>query len=381
MPPTHRHVPYHAKHTGHPRCFQRDTQASTREIVARGRDKPRHVVRPPHCHDITRVITGYESIKLLTLAKPTEIEQVITHHLAVMSEEYRLIGTLTAFTDSDGKTYPLDSWMEIVRRTNLSMKTCVKGKMIKTFFSDDTHEPAPTPSGMHMFAVPREITECLIQDALKDAHDMYWNPEHRANKSIHMINPMPNPACNMLFYPGCGQRNPSIKDVFQVLFAEAPALARYALIYLSVIRDILRLDNDEMQSVNLCLNHYDPNAAINPHVDTVFMFNGTLGPIFTVAMGPSEKMIDLLPVLLPESYKPVRVFSKPNEIMLMDGEARTLWAHSKPWNYPQEQYTLVFKCPEFRTKTHEIPFQYEGNSLTIPCHYVSPFESKSKSLP
>jgi hypothetical protein len=169
------------------------------------------------------------------------------------------------------------------------------------------------------------------------------------------------------------------KDVFKVLFEEAPILARYALIYLAAIRDILKLDDNEVEDVYMSLNHYDPNGAINPHVDTVFMFNGTLGPIFTVAMGPSEKMIDLLPVLLPDSHKPVRVFSKPNELMLMDGEARTLWAHSKPWNYPEEQFTLVFKCPEYKTKTHEIPFECDGNRLVIPYHYTSPFQNQTDS--
>jgi hypothetical protein len=132
--------------------------------------------------------------------------------------------------------------------------------------------------------------------------------------------------------------------------------------------------------VSMALNHYDPMAAINPHVDTVYMFNGTLGPIFTVAMGPSEKLLDLIPVLLPDTYKPVRIFSKPNEIMLMDGEARTLWAHSKPLNYPHEQFTLVFKCPEYRTKTHTIPFQYEGTRLSIPYHYTSPSSDWAQSL-
>lgn len=335
--------------------------------------------KSPPGHDISRSITCYDSLKDLKLANPIEVEHARTHLIQPMSEDYRLFGKLTAYTDASGKTYPLDSWMEIVPSINRVLKTCVNGKMIKTFFSDDTHKPACTPSGMHVFAVPREITECLIRDALRDANNIYWNPRHRANRSIHMIKPAPVPACNLLFYAGCGQGNPSIKDVIQILFAEAPALARYVLMYLSAIRDIFRLDHDQMQSVILCLNHYDPNAAINPHVDTVFLFNGTLGPILTVAMGPSEKMIDLLPVLRPDSYQPVRVFSKPNQLMLLDGEARTLWAHSKPWNYEHDQYTLVFKCPEFHTKTHDIPFEYDGHSLPIPCHYVSPVESKTPS--
>ena len=399
MSPAHRYAPYEMNRNKHHHddCHRRDMQAPRRDSFVsrsprarketdhdchRRRDsaveKQKTAVHLSHVQD-AHLITCYDNMERLKLSTPVEVKHVITHLLTVISEDYRLLGKLTPFVDSSGKTFPLDSWMEIVRRTNLVMKTCVKGKMIKTFFSDDTHQPAPTPSGLHLFAVPREMTESLIQSALRDADNIYWNPRHRANNRIHIVSNTPKPACNMLFYPGCGGINPSIQDVFQILFAETPSLAMYALMYLSLIRDILGLDSDELQSVKMCLNHYDPNAAINPHVDTVFMFNGTLGPIFTVAMGPSEKMIDLLPVLLPDSHKPVRVFSKPNELMLMDGEARTLWAHSKPWNYPEEQFTLVFKCPEYKTKTHEIPFECDGNRLVIPYHYTSPFQNQTDS--
>lgn len=320
-------------------------------------------------------ITCFQDLKNLELGKPTRVENVIAHVLKVMSEEYRLLGKLTAYTDSNGNSCPLDHWNEIIRRTNFTLKTCVNGKMIiKTYYADDTSEPTKPPKGMHIFAPPREITQDLIQDALHDAREIYWNPVHRANKDIHITKNTPSPACNMLFYTGCPHREPNIKNVFKILFTHAPALATYALIYVRMMMDILRLDIEEMESIYMALNHYDPDAAINPHIDTVYPFKGKLGPIFTVAMGQSEKMIDLLPVLLPDSHQPMRIFSKPNELMLMDGEVRTLWAHSKPWNYPHEQFTIVFKCPEFQTKTHETEIEYEGHKLTIPYHYVSPFE-------
>ena len=322
----------------------------------------------------TEPIICFDSMKLMKPAAPDEMKHPKTHVLTTVSEDYRLLGKLTAYTDpKSGTTFPLNTWMEVIPAINRCLKTCINGKMIKTYHSDDTYQPAiPPPNGLHLFAIPREITEDLIWGALNDAKNIYWNPKHRANKLIHMIKPSPSPACNLLFYPGCGGDNLRTKDVFKVLFEEAPILARYALIYLAAIRDILKLDDNEVEDVYMSLNHYDPNGAINPHVDTVFMFNGTLGPIFTVAMGPSEKLLDLLPVLLPDSHKPMRLFSRPNEIMLMDGESRTLWAHSKPWNYPHEQFTLVFKCPEFPAKSHAIPFEYEGAHLGIPCHYSTP---------
>ena len=363
------------------------TRRNDRQRDVHKRSRPREKKKNPSVcfndihEDLHTSIDSFKSLHTLKLTPAAEIEHVITHILNVSSEDYRLLGKLTVFTDSSGKAYPLDAWKEIIIRTNLAMKTCVNGKMIKTYYVDDTLQSAQAPSGTHVFAVPREITENLIQDALRDANNVYWNPKHRANKTIHIIESSPSPACNMLFYPGCGKQNPSIKDVFQVLFAEAPALARYSMIYLKLIKDILKLDDGEEELVNMCLNHYDPNAAINPHVDTVGTFNGTLGPIFTVAMGASDKMVDLLPVLRPDSFKPMRIFTKPNELLLMDGEVRALWAHSKPLNYPYDQFTLVFKCPEFKNKTHEIPFEYEGNNLVIPCHYATPFKSKSDALP
>lgn len=104
-------------------------------------------------------------------------------------------------------------------------------------------------------------------------------------------------------------------------------------------------------------------AGINPHVDSVYCFDGTLGPIFTVAIGNSEEMLGILPVLYPAfSQVPVRVFSQPNEIMVMDGVslARILWAHGKPWKYPHEQYTLTFKFPELCKKTRVIEHHCEA---------------------
>ena len=60
------------------------------------------------------VINCYDSMKLLKPAIPVEIEHPKTHILTVMSEEYRVYGKMTPYTDAHGVTFPLDSWMEIV---------------------------------------------------------------------------------------------------------------------------------------------------------------------------------------------------------------------------------------------------------------------------
>ena len=321
-------------------------------------------------------INSYNDLHRVKLSIPTLLQRPKICQLNLMSENYRLHGQkLIPYTNAEGVTFPLDSWMEIVPAVNRFMKTCIAGKMIKTYYSDDTGRPARSPSGLHVFAVPRDITQDLIMDAMKDLEKIYWTNRYRQDKRIHIQKHTASPACNLLFYAGCSADQPKISNIFQILFAEAPALARYALMYLSVIRDILKLDSDKMDLVNMTMVHYDPLAGINPHVDTVYLFNGTLGPIFTVAMGPNEKMLDLLPVLLPDSYKPVRLFTKPNELMLVDGESRALYAHGKPLNYPYEQYTLVFKCPEFQTKTHSTLFELDGKILEVPSHYINSSES------
>ncbi len=76
-----------------------------------------------------------------------------------------------------------------------------------------------------------------------------------------------------------------------------------------------------------------------------------------------QRLLDLIPVLDRKEQQSVRVFSKPNKLMLMDGIARTLWAHSKPLDYLHEQLSLVFNCPEFRTKAHTVPFGLEGTFI------------------
>ncbi len=159
----------------------------------------------------------------------------------------------------------------------------MKGRNIKTFHSDDTGQPGHIPSGLHIFAPQREITERLIWDELDDAKNLFWNPKHRANSKIHMIRSTPGPTCNLLFYPGCQKADFTMQDVLDILFVEAPALAQYTLMSSGISCCWL-------ESMTLALNHYDPMGAINQHVDTVYVFNGTLGPIFTVAMGPSEKI-------------------------------------------------------------------------------------------
>ena len=81
----------------------------------------------------------------------------------------------------------------------------------------------------------------------------------------------------------------------------------------------------EMELLQFTLVHYDKSAGLNPCIDSIHMFQNTIGPIFTVAMGETEKLLDMLPLLLPPTEEsPVRLYSQPNDIIVMDGPARVL---------------------------------------------------------
>ena len=98
-------------------------------------------------------------------------------------------------------------------------------------------------------------------------------------------------------------------------------------------------------------------------------------------MGEAEKMLDMLPLLLsPSEGLPVRIYSQPNEIITMDGPARLLWAHSLPWRYPQEQFTLVFKFPELKNKVQTMHATVGEADINIP-YYISPLNQISAKLP
>ena len=125
-----------------------------------------------------------------------------------------------------------------------------------------------------------------------------------------------------------------------------------------------------MELLQFTLVHYDKSAGLNPCIDSIHMFQNTIGPIFTVAMGETEKLLDMLPLLLPPTEEsPVRLYSQPNDIIVMDGPARVLWAHSLPWQYPHEQFTLVFKFPELQNKVQTLNVNVGEANINIP-YYI-----------
>lgn len=299
---------------------------------------------------------------------PAKIKNPECTVVATKSESFRAEGRLQPYQDSNGVTYPIDSLMELVPALNRHLKICENGRAFKTFLSDGTRDPCPVPDGMHMFEAPVEITPQLAAHALHGVNVLYKDPRYRDDPRIHMLERNRPPTNEIVFYSRT-QKQPTYHEVCSVLAEAAPALLEYVMIYSRIIQRVLHITERDMQRVSLSLVHYDPQAGLNPHVDTVHLFGGTLGPIFTVAMGESEKMLDLLPALLSKEFVATRLHSKPNQIMVMDGPSRILWAHAKPWQYDREQFTLVFKFPELPHKIHVVKHRFENVEFDIP-YYV-----------
>jgi alkylated DNA repair dioxygenase AlkB len=299
---------------------------------------------------------------------PVKVRRFRCFAIKTSSESYRASNNLKPYQDSAGVTYPIDSLSELVPAVNRHLKICEKNKAFKTYISDCTGKDCPVPDGMHLFETPIEITEKLSCHALRDVNKLYKDPEYMNDPRIHMLERNKYPTNEIVFYSRT-HKQPAYHEVCSILAEATPALFEYIKIYANIIKAVLGLTEDEMQQVCLSLVHYDPQAGLNPHVDTVHIFCGTLGPIFTVAMGESDKMLDMLPVLLSNEFIATRLVSKPNQIMVMDGPARILWAHAKPWRYNKEQFTVVFKFPELAKKVRVVRHCFENVEFDIP-YYV-----------
>lgn len=323
----------------------------------------------------------YSKTKSKSVVIPHKIEHPKVHQISV-SESYRTIGKLIPYKDIDGVTYPLINDKEVVPAVNRHLRKCEHNGAFKTFYENRTNVPGQVPDGLHMFSMPGEITQHLEQRALHDIHNLFKHPAHTRDKRIHMLRPNPPPNNIIIFYNrdrDCHQ--PTFLEAMKIMYSATPALAEYIMIYFCTIREMLDSTNEEMEQLLLTLVHYDRSAGLNPHIDSIHMFSDTVGPIFTVAMGGAEKMIDMLPVLLPPSEGlPVRVYASPNEIMVMDGPARMLWAHSLPWRYPQEQFTVVFKFPELKNKANARQCVVDKAVINIP-HYVNLRHQTSTKFP
>lgn len=81
-----------------------------------------------------------------------------------------------------------------------------------------------------MFQAPLELTDTLISDAFQDVERLYKNPQHRRDRSVHIIQPNPSPTNYVMFYNTAGS-SPSFSQNLAVLHELTPRRAEYTMLY------------------------------------------------------------------------------------------------------------------------------------------------------
>ena len=290
-------------------------------------------------------------------SKPTEISPLSVNAITKPPKMYRA-PSLPPYTDKQGQTFPNDSVAQLITSANIFLKN---GGGCKTLCKATLGKNVEMPQGLHLFQGP-PISNEVKERALAEITQLFANP---GNIPMTDNPPKPKPTNNILFWSH--QKNakqPFFQETMEILRARTPALAEYAARCCAAIMQLLGIDSHEMFKANLTLVHYDPGAGLNAHIDSVYQFDGTVGPICTIALGTGEKLLDMLPTLV--DGRPTRIRSNPHQIVVMDGMSRVGWSHALPWGYDLEQWTLVFKFPGLRRIKHIEDFTYDGYSFQIP---------------
>ena len=293
-------------------------------------------------------------IPVLTIPviKPLNIQQSYRAH------------NLHPYVDGSGQTFPLDHIREIIPSANRYLRTCNKNKAFKTFYTDRLYAGiGELPDGLHIFDFA--VEPALATNAIMEITSLYEKQVYNRDPKILMINPNTHPTNTILFYSRDGEQ-PTFLDVIEILHTHAPNLAEYIMVYCKVIMGLLKLDKMELEKSQISLVRYDRTAGLNPHIDSIHQFGDTIGPIATIAIGTGEKMFDMLPTLLNETINPVRIYSQPNQITIMDGMARVAWSHALPWGYDQEQFTVAIKFPALQTPKRHETFLYQDVVTAVP---------------
>ncbi len=219
------------------------------------------------------------------------------------------------------------------------------------------------PDGLSIFDF--YVEPVLAEKALEEITALYKTQVRNRDPRILMLNPNTIPTNTILFYMPGGEQ-PTFLDVVEILHAHTPNLAKYIMTYCLAIMKLLHIDRSCIETGQISLVRYDPNAGLNAHIDSIHQFGHTIGPIATIALGTGEKMFDMLPTLLKEDHKPIRIYSNPNQITIMDGMSRVAWSHALPWRYDREQFTVAIKFPALGTPKRQKEFVYQGVSTQVP---------------
>jgi hypothetical protein len=121
-----------------------------------------------------------------------------------------------------------------------------------------------------------------------------------------------------------------------------------------------------MDTCSLTFVKYRAGEGLIAHIDGIQDFEGTFGPIVTINMGEGAKFLDLLPVATAEDLPSVRIFTQQYDITMLQGCARAGYAHSIPFNNPNEMYTIAIKFPAILSADSDGEYYSQKFDATVP---------------
>ena len=196
---------------------------------------------------------------------------------------------------------------------------------------------APPPKGVEVFdSFPLDGLE---EAALADIRRIFAGVENKGRDGK-----------TMLFYQ---KQQVSLSNVLDKMYYSYKAydLYEYIMRHLRAIKNSTGATDDIMERCGLTLIEYLPGAGIYAHLDNLSDFGDTFGPIFTVSMSADLKSLDLLPVLTAGEESSMRLTTTQFQTVMLQGEARSDYAHSVPRGSPFTHYTIAFKLPFVRSGT------------------------------
>jgi hypothetical protein len=144
-----------------------------------------------------------------------------------------------------------------------------------------------------------------------------------------------------LFWPESNEEAVSLQTA---LVGLRGALAKVLLsFYAPLMASILCLSEEAILEAAFEIIHYHavPAAGLEQHVDNVTRTKGVMGPVCSINF-VTDRCMDLLP-LEKGGGVPVRVFTMPGDLLILDSDARIRWSHAVPYGCSRDRYSVVIR--------------------------------------
>ena len=142
-------------------------------------------------------------------------------------------------------------------------------------------------------------------------------------------------------------------------------LSNFIHAHYKAIQYLIQAPTEVMDNCSLTLVKYEQGEGLIAHIDGIGDFGNTFGPVFTIGMSEGAKYLDLFPVMTMGREAPVRLITQRYQTVMIQGAARSAWAHCIPSGNTSERYTIAFKFPDIPGARHSPP--YECTELgTVP---------------